>query len=152
MYIDIMILDMYRPIYMCVCICIQILYSICTDVYTCVCMCVYMYTDMYDIRYVQPSVYVIQIYRYRYTYPPPPPRASSMWKFLSQQFNSSHSGDNARSLTVMPQDISINFFFFFWSFFLSFLRAAPAAHGGSQARGLISCSRQPTPEPQQRQI
>ena len=37
--------------------------------------------------------------------------------------------------------------------FFGLFRAAPTAHGGSQARGPIkSCSRQPTPEPQQCQI
>ena len=42
-------------------------------------------------------------------------------------------------------------FFFFWSFCL--FRAAPKAHGGSQARGSNrSCSCRPTPEPQQCQI
>ena len=42
----------------------------------------------------------------------------------------------------------------FLSFFFSLclFRAAPAAYGGSQARGPINCSRQPTPQPQQRQI
>jgi len=39
--------------------------------------------------------------------------------------------------------------------FFVFSRAAPAAYGGSQARGLIgavACSCHPTPEPQQCQI
>ena len=43
-------------------------------------------------------------------------------------------------------------FFFFFFFFLSFSKAAPAAYGGSPARGLISAvspGRRPMPEPQQ---
>ena len=41
-----------------------------------------------------------------------------------------------------------NFFFIFWSFVL--FRAAPAAYGGSQARGLVGAiATGPTPEPQQ---
>ena len=46
--------------------------------------------------------------------------------------------------------IFLNFFIFFY--FCVFSRATPVACGGSQARGLISCSHRPVPEPQQHQI
>jgi len=48
----------------------------------------------------------------------------------------------------------MSFHFLFFFFFLLFLWAAPTAYGGSQARGRIgrSCSRQPTPQPQQHGI
>ena len=42
------------------------------------------------------------------------------------------------------------FFFFFFFCLFAFSRAAPAAYGGSQARGRIrSCSHLPIPQPQQ---
>ena len=54
-----------------------------------------------------------------------------------QGCNLSHSRDSTEFPTVRPAGNSkmANFFFFF---FFVFSRAAPAAYGGSQARGLIS--------------
>ena len=44
-------------------------------------------------------------------------------------------------------------FYFIYLYFFALSRAAPMAYGGSQARGSNrSCSRRPTPEPQQRRI
>ena len=47
---------------------------------------------------------------------------------------------------------SISSFFFFFFFVFCLFRAAPMAYWGSQARGLISCSCRPKPEPQQHGI
>ena len=51
------------------------------------------------------------------------------------------------SLAPKSLVLRLLFFFFFWLF-----RATPTAHGGSQARGLISCGQWPTPESQQQGI
>ena len=57
------------------------------------------------------------------------------------------------ALIANPHFLFIFIFKFFFFVFFVFSRAAPAAWGGFQASGVNrSCSRQPTPQPQPRQI
>ena len=59
---------------------------------------------------------------------------------------------SSRPLPFLALSDFVPFFFFFFVFLL-FLWAAPAAYGGSQARGLIGAVATGTiPEPQQRGI
>ena len=80
--------------------------------------------------------------------------AHGMWKCPGQGSNPYHSSnpnhhsDNPRSLSYCTKR---QFLYLILCLFVCF-RAASMAHGSSQARGRISCSCQPTPQPQQRGI
>ena len=53
---------------------------------------------------------------------------------------------------MLTLKFTFNFYFILFYFCFAISWSAPTAYGSSQARCQISCSRRPTPEPQQRGI